>query len=626
LDYNEKISDHLPVLLQLDSGSDIVRYPFKFNAIWLEDQDFVSLVKNSWVDLLGTKVLPPMESLVKKLKRLKNLVIVWERKKKAEGKKELVQLDSELDELYSEFPGGFVEDKVKISVLDKEQRKMVLLKQEEETWRQKSRVNWLAAGDRNTKKFHAYASSRKQINTIWDITKGDGTIITNSSDLQKEAVDYFQDMFKAQDNLAITDQLVVLRNFPRMISEAEGNSIIEPVSLAEILKTLKGFNSSKIPGPDGWTVEFFLAFFDIVGNELLEVVEESRRLGKVTGALNATFIALIPKSDKPDSFGGFRPIALCNLVYKIITKTIATKLKTFILWYFKRTIWFLEGRQINDAIGVVQEVVHSIKVKNIKELVLKLDLVKAYDRVDWGFLILVLLQIGLSLEATDWIMGCVTSTNFVVLINGKPTSFFKSSRGLRQGCPLSPLLFLIIIEGLSRIIQERVKDKKLEGVPVARGLNITHLMFVDDVILFGIGCMAEWKVYKEILELFCKATGMEFNQQKSLFLEAGWDDAELVLLKDLFPFEVKPLETGFKYLGFYIKPNCYTRMDWLWLEKKFEKRILSWSHRWLTLGGRVILVKAVLESISVYWLSLEKIPKSVLNNIRRRMFNFLWSW
>jgi hypothetical protein len=140
-------------------------------------------------------------------------------------------------------------------------------------------------------------------------------------------------------------------------------------------------------------------------------------------------------------------------------------------------------------------------------------------------------------------MGCVTSTNFDVLINGKPTSFFKSSRGLRQGCHLSPLLFLLVIEGLSRIIQERIQDKKLEGVPVVRGINITHLLFVDDVILFGIGCIVEWKVFKEVLELFCKATGMDFIPQKSMFSQARWDDVELNLLKELFHFEVKPIDT-----------------------------------------------------------------------------------
>ena len=90
-----------------------------------------------------------------------------------------------------------------------------------------------------------------------------------------------------------------------------------------------------------------------------------------------------------------------------------------------------------------------------------MDLIKAYDRVDWGFLRLVLLQVGLSLEATNWILGCVTSTNFVVLIKGRPTGFFKSSRGLRQGFPLFPLIFLLVVEGLSRVIHDQVREKKL---------------------------------------------------------------------------------------------------------------------------------------------------------------------
>jgi hypothetical protein len=158
-------------------------------------------------------------------------------------------------------------------------------------------------------------------------------------------------------------------------------------------------------------------------------------------------------------------------------------------------------------------------VKYIKALVLKLDLVKAYDRVDWGFLMLFLLHVGIILEATDWTLGCVSLTKLVMSINGKPTSFFKSTRGLRKGFPLSPLLFLLVIEGLSRTIQEKVRNKKIEGVPVARGLSINHLMFVDDVILFGNGIISEWEVFKEVLDLFFQATWMEFNPQNYVFLE-----------------------------------------------------------------------------------------------------------
>jgi len=190
-------------------------------------------------------------------------------------------------------------------------------------------------------------------------------------------------------------------------------------------------------------------------------------------------------------------------------------------------------------------------------LVLKLDLIKAYDRVDWGFLRLVLLQVGLSLEATDWIMGCVTTAHFAVLINSKPTSFFKSFKGLRKGCSLSPLLFLLIVEGLSKTLKEHIETKNIVGIPIARGLRITRLMFVDDVIMFGIGSLAEWESIKKVLDLFCKGTSMDFIPQKSIFLEVAWEDQELVLLKDLLPFEIRSLDVQFKYLDFYIKPNCY---------------------------------------------------------------------
>jgi hypothetical protein len=205
-------------------------------------------------------------------------------------------------------------------------------------------------------------------------------------------------------------------------------------------------------------------------------------------------------------------------------------------------------------------------------LILKLDLIKAYDRVDWSFLRLVLLQIGISLEATDWIMGCVSSTNFSVLINGSPTGFFRSSRGLRQGCPLSPLLFLLIVEGLSRILKKLVEEDKIKGVAVAKGIRITHLLFVDDIILFGRGSLTEWGMFKEALDLFSNATGMAYSAHKSQFLEAGWTREELIPLKELLPYEVKPLDDGFKYLGFFLKPNCYVINDWRWLIKKVEKK------------------------------------------------------
>jgi hypothetical protein len=173
-----------------------------------------------------------MDSLVKKLKLLKSMMIKWEKKKNLEAKEELVKFELELDTLYSNHPGGFEKEEEKVLIAEKEQRKLFLMRQEEETWRQKSRLNWLASGDRNTKFFHAYANSRKQINTIWEISKEDGTMISSNQGLQREAIGFFQNIFMAQPNLAISDQLAILRNYPRMFTEEDSHRLTVPVTSA----------------------------------------------------------------------------------------------------------------------------------------------------------------------------------------------------------------------------------------------------------------------------------------------------------------------------------------------------------------------------------------------------------
>ena len=151
-------------------------------------------------------------------------------------------------------------------------------------------------------------------------------------------------------------------------------------------------------------------------------------------------------------------------------------------------------------------------------VILKLDLSRAYDRVDWGLLRLILLQIGLPFEVVRWIMGCITSANFSVLVNGAPTSFFGCGRGLRQGCPLSPILFLLIIEGLSRLLSEARACGRIKGVLFNSALALTHILFADDVIIYGTGDVAEWTEINRILKLFCHASGMLLNLEKSCFI------------------------------------------------------------------------------------------------------------
>lgn len=172
--------------------------------------------------------------------------------------------------------------------------------------------------------------------------------------------------------------------------------------MAEIKDVLLHFKKEKSPGPEGWTSEFFIFFFDLVGEDLLAMVEETRRRGAVVSGLNATFLALIPKANNPSSFDDFRQISLCNLCYKVITKLIANRLKPFlsISISFKQ-MGFLQNRRIQDAWGTAHETIHSIKKKRKKAFILKLNLKKAFDTIDWDHLRLILQKIGVGLPMTN---------------------------------------------------------------------------------------------------------------------------------------------------------------------------------------------------------------------------------
>jgi hypothetical protein len=210
-------------------------------------------------------------------------------------------------------------------------------------------------------------------------------LITEQDALKTEATNYFKALYKAPVTVNISDQCKVTELFSQWVNEEEANALVSPVTLEELQGVLGQFKKEKSPGPDGWTSEFFIFFFDLLGEDLLAMVEESRIQGSIMGGLNSTFLTLIPKSNRPRNFDDFHPISLCNLCYKIISKVIANRLKPlFSRFISPEQLGFLKGRRIQDAIGAASESIHSITKKKLKALVLKLDLRKAYDCIDWS--------------------------------------------------------------------------------------------------------------------------------------------------------------------------------------------------------------------------------------------------
>jgi len=267
---------------------------------------------------------------------------------------------------------------------------------------------------------------------------------------------------------------------------------------------------------------------------------------------------------------------------------------------------------------------HTNKVKKQKSLFLKLDLRKAYDKVNWNFLRMVLIQVGLKWEVVQWVIDCVTSSNFSILVNGAPNGFFKGPRGLRKGCPLSPVLFLLVIEAIRRQIKKAQVEGKFTGLRITKGFNLTHLMFIDDVLIMGIASLEEWLCLKEILDSFCQASRLEINYHKSMFFFNNVEPEQLSAYEDLYDISFAHIDSGFKYLGFFLKPNDYKIDDWRWLVKKLENKLGHWTSHWLSLGGRLTLLNSTLQNLPVYWLTLAKVPCKILNMMQHICSNFLW--
>ena len=237
---------------------------------------------------------------------------------------------------------------------------------------------------------------------------------------------------------------------------------------------------------------------------------------------------------------------------------------------------------------------------------------------------MLLIHLGFDTTFVRWVMGCISTASFAVLINGAASPFFKAERGLRQGCPLSPLIFLLVVEGLSRFLIDAIWKRDLTGLELASGLQLTHLLFVDDILLFCNGSRRDVDCLHRGITLFKVTTGMQINLQKSTLSLIHLRAPDMRYMSTIFPVPATNILEGLKYLGFYLKPNDYRKSDWKWLIGKLEKRLQGWSNKWLSRAGRLTLVKSGLEVVPVYWMSIAWIPKGILEKLWHICFTFLW--
>ena len=266
---------------------------------------------------------------------------------------------------------------------------------------------------------------------------------------------------------------------------------------------------NKAPGPDGFTAGFYQTHWDLVGPSVTRAVLNFLNEGVLTEEINLTTVVLIPKIRNPREMKHFRPISLCNVIYKICSKVLANRMRVLLddIISVEQSA-FVPGRLITDNVLIAYECTHYLKRKKGKAgaCAVKLDMAKAYDHVEWSYLEGIMLKLGFREAFVGRIMRCVTSVSFSIKINGTLSDCFRPTRGIRQGDPISPYLFLLCADGLSSIM------KAMGPVHLSRGVRvsvhspwISHLLFADDCIIFSEASQNGADRLKNILEIYHRA-------------------------------------------------------------------------------------------------------------------------
>lgn len=316
---------------------------------------------------------------------------------------------------------------------------------------------WISEGDRNNAFFHKILKIRNhksRVNTIYD----DLGNCYMGEDVANQFVRHFQNFLG--NEVPVADLSHIDGLIKNKLTAEEASYMVRGVSDEEIKDAMFQIDGNKAPGPDGYSSVFFKKAWNIVGKDVCNAVKEFFRTGKMLREINTTMIALIPKNQTPSKVTDYRPIACCNVLYKCISKIITERMKSSLgkLVGYNQCA-FIPNRHIQDNILLSQELLKGYERKDgPKRVAMKIDIQKAYDTVNWKFLEAILNGFGFHEIMVNWILKCVTTTSFSICVNGESCGFFKGGRGLRQGDPMSPYLFTLVMEILNIIVHNKVES------------------------------------------------------------------------------------------------------------------------------------------------------------------------
>ncbi|GMI90851.1 hypothetical protein HRI_002754400 [Hibiscus trionum] len=439
------LSDHKPVIIKEHTVNSKAR-PFKLFSHWLNFPEVLQLTKSA-IESKGEA------DISETLKAAKPAIKDWVKLFKQEEGRVVKEAKLKIEAIEQQMLVSGV-DQTSLSELQ-QWRKVLWEKyrRDEREWHQKSRVRWFNEGDKNSKFFHLSATVRRCRNRVVAL-ENNGKIYSDPKQIAREFLEFFKLQYNNSRTLSIKRFNCALKH----LSDSAAKDLEAPFSDKEVWDTICSIDGNRAPGPDGLNLDFFKKFWPSLKTSVMRFFDDFYQ-GKVGDkGFNRSYITLIPKKPCPKFISDYRPISLIDSLYKVVAKVLSRRLARCIKEVVgENQFAFTPGKQISDCALIANEVVDEMRRKKKGLVVFKADFKRAYDSVDWRFLDLILQKMGFGNRWRRWISMCVSTARIAVLVNGFPSIFFPISRGLRQGCPLSPYLFNIFGEALSSLIRDVVR-------------------------------------------------------------------------------------------------------------------------------------------------------------------------
>lgn len=479
----------------------------------------------------------------------------------------------------------------------------------------RSKAKHALEGEKCTGFFLGLEKSRQSKTYIHEIKNKDGRATQDYVEILERVQEFYGELYKKGE---VDEQSIdeVLDCVGSKLSVEDREWCDRDINMKEVMEAIEGLSSGKSPGSDGIGVELYRAHKKEFASILVQVFREIERTGLVQDRMVEGVITVVfKKKGSRLDLEHYRPISLLNVDYKVLAKVLANRMKRVIGDIVQPTqSYSVPGRDIADTIATVRDVIEYMKRDKIGGVVVGIDWNKAFDRVEHRFLFRVLERFGFGERLVSWIRTLYRGAKSCVKVNGILTDRFRVERSVRQGCPLSALLYAISIEPLASQIKE---DHKVKGINLPYGGRCVINHYADDTTI----TVRDGDSVKRVLELvaiYGRASGAKINKDKSVLMYIGTVERVEVGLS----VEERYIKVLGVYLG--VESKEATDVTWSGVINKIRTVCGRWKARKLRLKGKVIVINSLLLSACVYVMNVIEMPEWVMADINKVVCDFLW--